>query len=58
MSRAVAVAAVVLVVASFGAGPTLAQSQQNGLQTPDGFDTTTFRLMKWLKKKVHLNLIE
>jgi len=44
MSRAVAVAAVVLVVASFGAGPTLAQSQQNGLQTPDGFDTTTFRL--------------
>lgn len=44
MSRAVVAALVVLVVASLAAAPAMGQSDQPALQTPDGFDSTTFRL--------------
>jgi hypothetical protein len=44
MSRAVVAALVVLVVASLAAAPVMGQSEPQGLQTPDRFDTTTFRL--------------
>ena len=44
MSRAVAAGIVVLIVASIAAAPAVAQSDRQGLQTPDRFDTTTFRV--------------
>ncbi|WP_277541250.1 helix-turn-helix transcriptional regulator [Haloarcula laminariae] len=46
MSRAVvATLAAVLVVASLAASPAVAASSADRLQTPDRFDTTTFRVM-------------
>ena len=45
MSRAVAGTVVLLLfVASVAAAPAVASSPQNGLQTPDGFDESTFRI--------------